>query len=142
MYKQRKKTIGHWCRVEMANIGQHYCLRWNNYQSNMTSVFYQLLRTEAFVDVTLTCNENSLKAHKVSALYSLWNHKSINSFCVVGGGVEGLHTLICLEISCANVWLSGGSEDLLFVNFKSFSGLPPLPVLKICSLSSCSMAQC
>lgn len=66
MYKQRKKTIGRWCRVEMANIGQHYCLRWNNYQSNMTSVFYQLLRTEAFVDVTLTCNENSLKAHKVS----------------------------------------------------------------------------
>ncbi|XP_065208877.1 uncharacterized protein LOC135837501 isoform X2 [Planococcus citri] len=49
----------------MANIGQHYCLRWNNYQSNMTSVFYQLLRTGAFVDVTLTCNENSLKAHKV-----------------------------------------------------------------------------
>lgn len=66
MYKQRNKSIGRWCRVEMANIGQHYCLRWNNYQSNMTSVFYQLLRTEAFVDVTLTCNENSLKAHKVS----------------------------------------------------------------------------
>ena len=46
--------------------GQHYCLRWNNYQSNMTSVFHQLLQTEAFVDVTLACNEASLKAHKVS----------------------------------------------------------------------------
>ncbi|XP_043284426.1 protein bric-a-brac 2 isoform X2 [Venturia canescens] len=45
--------------------GQHYCLRWNNYQSNMTSVFHQLLQTEAFVDVTLACNEASLKAHKV-----------------------------------------------------------------------------
>lgn len=65
MYKQKRKLVGRWCRVEMANIGQHYCLRWNNYQSNMTSVFYQLLRTGAFVDVTLTCNENSLKAHKV-----------------------------------------------------------------------------
>ncbi|XP_066991941.1 protein bric-a-brac 2 isoform X3 [Anabrus simplex] len=45
--------------------GQHYCLRWNNYQSNMTSVFHQLLRNEAFVDVTLACNDSSLKAHKV-----------------------------------------------------------------------------
>ncbi|KAL0132381.1 hypothetical protein PUN28_000274 [Cardiocondyla obscurior] len=45
--------------------GQHYCLRWDNYQSNVTSVFHQLLQTEAFVDVTLACNEASLKAHKV-----------------------------------------------------------------------------
>lgn len=45
--------------------GQHYCLRWNNYQSNMTSVFHHLLRTQAFVDVTLACNDQSLKAHKV-----------------------------------------------------------------------------
>uniref|UniRef100_A0A1B6C9Y4 BTB domain-containing protein n=1 Tax=Clastoptera arizonana TaxID=38151 RepID=A0A1B6C9Y4_9HEMI len=45
--------------------GQHYCLRWNNYQSNMTSVFHQLLCTEAFVDVTLACNDDTVKAHKV-----------------------------------------------------------------------------
>ncbi|KAE8747852.1 hypothetical protein FOCC_FOCC005464 [Frankliniella occidentalis] len=51
--------------ITSAMAGQHYCLRWNNYQSNMTSVFHQLLQTEAFVDVTLSCNEASLKAHKV-----------------------------------------------------------------------------
>lgn len=51
--------------ITAAMAGQHYCLRWNNYQSNMTSVFHQLLQTEAFVDVTLSCNEASLKAHKV-----------------------------------------------------------------------------
>lgn len=50
--------------------GQHYCLRWNNYQSNMTSVFHQLLQNEAFVDVTLACNDLSLKAHKVSSNYN------------------------------------------------------------------------
>ncbi|XP_044747858.1 protein tramtrack, alpha isoform isoform X2 [Coccinella septempunctata] len=44
---------------------QHYCLRWNNYQSNMTSVFHQLLQNEDFVDVTLACDDLSLKAHKV-----------------------------------------------------------------------------
>lgn len=51
--------------LEEEMAGQHYCLRWNNYQSNMTSVFHHLLRTQAFVDVTLACNDQSLKAHKV-----------------------------------------------------------------------------
>lgn len=53
----------------MTVNGQHYCLRWNNYQSNMTSVFHQLLRNESFVDVTLACNESTLKAHKVNYKY-------------------------------------------------------------------------
>jgi hypothetical protein len=44
---------------------QQYCLRWNNYQNNLTNVFDQLLQSEAFVDVTLSCEGHSLKAHKV-----------------------------------------------------------------------------
>ena len=45
---------------------QYYSLRWNNYQSNMTSVFHELLEAQSFVDVTLACEDNSLKAHKVN----------------------------------------------------------------------------
>lgn len=44
---------------------QQFCLRWNNYQSNLASSFDQLLQTESFVDVTLACEGQSLKAHKV-----------------------------------------------------------------------------
>ncbi|KAI5734105.1 hypothetical protein M8J77_002528 [Diaphorina citri] len=44
---------------------QQFCLRWNNYQSNLTNVFDQLLQSESFVDVTLACDGNSLKAHKM-----------------------------------------------------------------------------
>ncbi|XP_075161252.1 bric a brac 1 [Haematobia irritans] len=44
---------------------QQFCLRWNNYQSNLTSVFDQLLQSEAFVDVTLACDGRSIKAHKM-----------------------------------------------------------------------------
>ncbi|KAG8223887.1 hypothetical protein J437_LFUL004723 [Ladona fulva] len=44
---------------------QQFCLRWNNYQSNLTSVFDQLLQSEAFVDVTLACDGHSVKAHKM-----------------------------------------------------------------------------
>ncbi|XP_068626393.1 protein bric-a-brac 1-like isoform X2 [Battus philenor] len=44
---------------------QQFCLRWNNYQSNLTNCFDQLLQTESFVDVTLACDGQNLKAHKV-----------------------------------------------------------------------------
>lgn len=44
---------------------QYFSLRWNNYQSNMTSVFHQLLETQSFVDVSLACEDSTLKAHKV-----------------------------------------------------------------------------
>ncbi|XP_042888921.1 serine/arginine repetitive matrix protein 1-like isoform X7 [Penaeus japonicus] len=47
----------------MAN--QQFCLRWNNYQSNLTQVFDQLLQAESFVDVTLSCEGNSVKAHRM-----------------------------------------------------------------------------
>ena len=35
---------------------QQYCLRWNNHQHNLLSVFEDLLHNEAFVDVTLACD--------------------------------------------------------------------------------------
>lgn len=44
---------------------QQFCLRWNNYQSNLANCFDQLLQSESFVDVTLACEGQSLKAHKV-----------------------------------------------------------------------------
>uniref|UniRef100_A0A8D9BXD6 Protein bric-a-brac 1 n=1 Tax=Cacopsylla melanoneura TaxID=428564 RepID=A0A8D9BXD6_9HEMI len=67
--------------IAMASANQHYCLRWNNYQSNMTSVFHHLLRTE--FDVTLACNEQSLKAHKVvlSACSSYFQKLLIENPC-------------------------------------------------------------
>lgn len=50
----------------MTSAGaQHYCLRWNNYQSNLTATFEQLLQNETLVDVTLAVSGRSLKAHKI-----------------------------------------------------------------------------
>ncbi|XP_050694347.1 protein bric-a-brac 2-like [Eriocheir sinensis] len=44
---------------------QQFCLRWNNYQSNLMQVFDQLLQAESFVDVTLSCEGHSVKAHRM-----------------------------------------------------------------------------
>ncbi|XP_075159992.1 bric a brac 2 isoform X2 [Haematobia irritans] len=48
-----------------ARNNQQFCLRWNNYQSNLTNVFDELLQNESFVDVTLACEGQSIKAHKM-----------------------------------------------------------------------------
>lgn len=44
---------------------QRFCLRWNNHQSNLLSVFDQLLHDESFVDVTLAVEGRFLRAHKM-----------------------------------------------------------------------------
>ena len=40
---------------------QQYCLRWNNHQHNLLSVFEDLLHNEAFVDVTLACDGQQVR---------------------------------------------------------------------------------
>lgn len=45
---------------------QQYCLRWNNHRSNLLNVFDELLRDEAFTDVTLACDDGPpIKCHKM-----------------------------------------------------------------------------
>ncbi|KAK9885448.1 hypothetical protein WA026_010944 [Henosepilachna vigintioctopunctata] len=48
---------------EMQN--SQYSLRWNNHQRHILSAFEALLQAETLVDVTLVCEEISVRAHKV-----------------------------------------------------------------------------
>ena len=46
-------------------MAEQFSLKWNNYQISLTSAFKHILEEEDFVDVTLSAEGQSLKAHKV-----------------------------------------------------------------------------
>ena len=45
--------------------GEKFCLRWNDFEKNISSSFRELKEDKDFFDVTLACEGNQLQAHKV-----------------------------------------------------------------------------
>lgn len=43
---------------------EQFCLKWNNFQSNILTAFESLQSTEDLADVTLACEGTTIKAHK------------------------------------------------------------------------------
>lgn len=52
------------CEMAQENTEQ-FSLTWNNFQSNLTTGFHDLLQGENFVDVTLAVEGHLLNAHKL-----------------------------------------------------------------------------
>jgi len=48
----------------MANA-EKFCLRWNDFESNISVAFRELRDEKDFFDVTLACEDNQVSAHKV-----------------------------------------------------------------------------
>ena len=44
---------------------EKFCLRWNDFHTNISSAFKQIKDAEEFFDVTLACGEKQIQAHKV-----------------------------------------------------------------------------
>lgn len=44
---------------------EKFCLKWNDFESNISGAFRELRDEKDFFDVTLACDENQIKAHKV-----------------------------------------------------------------------------
>lgn len=59
----------HTCQGDMAGIpgNDKFCLKWNDFEKNVSTSFQQLRDERDFFDVTLACDGNQLEAHKVGA---------------------------------------------------------------------------
>ena len=44
---------------------ENFCLRWNDFESNLSTAFRELRDDADFFDVTLATDEDEVKAHKV-----------------------------------------------------------------------------
>ena len=44
---------------------EKFCLRWNDFESNISCAFRELREDKDFFDVTLACEEEQMQAHKV-----------------------------------------------------------------------------
>ena len=49
----------------MAGGSEKFCLRWNDFESNISVAFRELREDKDFFDVTLACDEDQIQAHKV-----------------------------------------------------------------------------
>ena len=44
---------------------EKFCLRWNDFEVNISNAFHDLKEEKDFTDVTLACADNQVEAHKV-----------------------------------------------------------------------------
>jgi len=50
---------------EMAALKDKFCLKWNDFESNISAAFRELREDKDFFDVTLACDDDQIQAHKV-----------------------------------------------------------------------------
>ena len=67
---------------------EKFCLRWNDFESNISSAFRELRDDKDFFDITLACDDEQIQAHKV--ILSACSH-SFAMFC----GATPTSTLFC-----------------------------------------------
>ena len=49
----------------MMGSSDKFCLRWNDFESNISTAFRELREDKDFFDVTIVCDEDQVQAHKV-----------------------------------------------------------------------------
>ena len=57
--------ISFFLRMGTVENSEEFCLKWNDFQSNMTSSFAQIREENDLLDVTIMCEGQTVKAHKL-----------------------------------------------------------------------------
>jgi hypothetical protein len=45
---------------------EKFCLKWNDFETNISGAFRELREEKDFFDVTLACDDSQIQAHKVA----------------------------------------------------------------------------
>ena len=45
---------------------EKFCLKWNDFETNISVAFRELREEKDFFDVTLACDDSQIQAHKVN----------------------------------------------------------------------------
>jgi hypothetical protein len=61
---------------------EKFCLRWNDFETNVSVAFRELREDKDFFDVTLACDDSQVEAHKVIIIHYFYFSHII--FCVIG----------------------------------------------------------
>ena len=48
-----------------VSVTHKFCLRWNDFQSNISDAFKKIRAEKDFFDLTLACDDSQIDAHKV-----------------------------------------------------------------------------
>jgi len=49
----------------LRSIDEKFCLKWNDFERNISSSFQDIKNDEDFLDVTIACDDNQIRAHKL-----------------------------------------------------------------------------
>ena len=52
-------------KFRTMSSSEKFCLRWNDFEVNISNAFHELKEEKDFTDVTLACEDNQVEAHKV-----------------------------------------------------------------------------
>ncbi|KAF0311679.1 Broad-complex core protein isoform 6 [Amphibalanus amphitrite] len=63
--EKRERLFGVSSSSGTMAASQKFCLKWNNFQNSVTSVFDSLRQDEELVDITLCCEGRKIKAHRM-----------------------------------------------------------------------------
>jgi hypothetical protein len=70
---------------------EKFCLRWNDFESNISVAFRELRDEKDFFDCTLACDDSQIQAHKVGMFITVM-------CCVSSGFGSGTALLILIRI--------------------------------------------
>ena len=65
VFRDRRLLRGFTRKLGIMGSSTKFCLRWNDFEANISSAFLDLKEEKDFADVTLVCAEGQVEAHKV-----------------------------------------------------------------------------